>query len=118
MSYVTKFFVLGLSSVAMLLATESQAEAGRRHRHRHQGHQSSHCAPAPTTCCNDAYAAPVSNGCCTTNSYGTEVQGTHAYGSGHASPQMAPVGSSSPSDMPAAMPPAPGVAVPPEPAAR
>ncbi len=68
MSYVMKFFMLGLGSVGMMLATASDSEAGcrHRHRHRHHGHCGSYSAPFSTGCCNTGYAAPVSNGCCNT----------------------------------------------------
>jgi hypothetical protein len=127
MSHVAKFFLMGLSSVALLLATASDSEAGCRHRHRrggcghHGGYSQSACysAPVQSSCCDSGYgggyavSAPVSNGgCCTTGgSYGGQAYGGQSYSQGYSqgqhSPQMAPSGQSSPSDTPAGSPPPP-----------
>lgn len=103
MSFFSKMFVMGMCGVGMMLASASDSEAGCRHRHR-RGHHGGGCHSAPASTCGQAYAAPVSNGCCTTNGV--------VYGE---APQMAPAGSynTSPSDLPSSpQPPAPPAPAP------
>ncbi len=125
MSFFSKMFFLGMCSAGLTLATAVDAEAGHRHRHRRGGCCASQCAPVSScnTGCGATYAAPVSNGCCTTNGavvYGGVTSGDpgytpngqgNTYGQGNLPP--APGSTASPSDLPAGAPPMPSTTSPP-----